>query len=357
MPQTSSTAATEDRLPRKGEVPLATILTVFAILLLLLAIHSWSNVLLLGFAAILLSIGLRGGARQLHRRLGLNMKLGVIATAAAVFAVIAAVVMSIGPALSQQFNELLSGLPSAWRQVDIWLENSQIGAFVERNLENSSASSATSRLPSVFSYLTGTISTVFGGLANIVLMLTMAVFLALDSESYRDGFLRLIPIGYRDRMRDILAECGRCLGNWMAGQALDMLIVALLTGTGLWLLGMPLAMVLGLIAGLTNMIPFIGPFMSAIPAVMFALTQGVDMAIYVALLFLAIQQVEGNILLPMIQKYAAHLPPVLTVLAIVAAGSIFGLLGVILASPMLLVAIVLIQRIYVEDVLGDRRDK
>ena len=124
-------------------------------------------------------------------------------------------------------------------------------------------------------------------------------------------------------------------------------------GILLWLLGVPLAMVLGLIAGLTNIIPVIGPFMSGIPAVMFALTQGVDQAAYVTLLFVVIQQIEGNVLMPMIQKYAAHLPPVLTVLAIVAFGSMFGLFGVVLATPLLLVSIILIQRLYVEDVLGD----
>lgn len=348
-----------DRAGRSGlhDVPFATIIAVFAIGLLLAAIWTWSSVLLMGFAAILLAIALRGGAQVLNRRLGLPFKPGVLLTALLAAAIFAGLFTAAGPAVSQQFNELLKSLPAAWRQVSDWLEGSSIGQFIERRIDPSSGSGQSSGssggIPSIFGYLTGTITTVFGGLANLVLMLTMAIFLALDAPSYRGGFLRLIPLFYRDRAAGILDECSTALARWMGGQALDMLVVALLTGLGLWLLGVPLAMVLGLIAGLTNIIPVIGPFMSGIPAVMFALTQGVDQAAYVTLLFVVIQQIEGNVLMPMIQKYAAHLPPVLTVLAIVAFGSLFGLFGIILATPLLLVSIILVQRLYIEDVLGD----
>lgn len=363
----SQTPLSEDRpqpgLSPRRSVPFATILTVFALALLIAAVWAWSAVLLMGFAAILVAIALRGGARVLHRWTGLGFKAGVLLTALVAAGVFIGLFLAVGPAISEQFGQLLKSLPSAWKQVEDWLSHSSIGQFIERRIDagsganTSGGGSATGSLPSIFGYLTGTITTIFGGLANLVLMLTMAIFLALDAPTYRGGFLRLIPPFYRDRTDSILDECGTALGRWMGGQALDMLIVALLTGAGLWALGVPLAMVLGLIAGLTNIIPIIGPFMSGIPAVMFALTQGFDQAVYVALLFLVIQQIEGNMLMPMIQKYAAQLPPVLTVLAIVAFGSVFGLFGVLLATPMLLVAIILVNRIYVEDVLGDRRTR
>lgn len=343
--------------PRPGRVPMATILTVFALALLLAAIWKWSVVLLMAFAALLLAIALRGGARLMNRWLNIPFKIGVLLTALVAVLLILLVFSSAGPAISAQFNELLRSLPEAWEKLGQWLNSSSLGQFVERNLDRAKPqeqSAATSDLPSIFSYLTGTITSVFGGLANLILVLTMAIFLALDAPLYRGGFLRLVPPSYRPRTDQILDESGRALARWMEGQALDMLVVALLTGIGLWLLGVPLALVLGVIAGLTNIIPVIGPFMSGIPAVLFALTQGVDMALYVALLFLVIQQIEGNILMPMIQKYAAQLPPVLTILAIVAFGHLFGLLGIILATPLLLVAIIVVERVYVEDVLGDR---
>lgn len=346
--------------PDRRPVPLATILTVFAIALVLAAIWAWSRVLLLAFAAILLAIALRGGARVMHNRLGLPFRPGVLITAAGSAGLVALLFVYTGPAISKQFNQLLDSLPDAWKQVSDWMDNSSIGSFVEQQLGGEGGDqgqAAGGSLSSAFQYLRGTITTMFGTAANIVLLITMAIFLALDAGTYRDGFLRLVPMGYRDRARDIMDETGTALARWMGGQALDMLIVALLTGAGLWLLGVPLALVLGVIAGITNVIPVIGPFMSGVPAVLFAMTQGVDKAIYVTILFVVIQQIEGNILMPMIQKYAAHLPPVLTVIAIVAFGSIFGLSGIILATPLLLVAIILVQRIYVEDILGDRDGK
>ena len=192
-------------------------------------------------------------------------------------------------------------------------------------------------------------------MANLVLLVTVAIFLALDAPMYRGGALRLVPLSYRARAGQIADELARALARWMGGQALDMVLVALVTGLGLWLLGVPLALVLGLIAGLTNIIPVVGPFLSGIPAVLFALTQGFDLAVYVALLFVVVQQVEGNLLMPLIQRYAADLPPALTVLAILAFGGLFGFAGIVLATPLLLVTIILVKRIYVEDVLGDRQ--
>ncbi|MCF3973111.1 AI-2E family transporter [Paracoccus salsus] len=345
------------RFSRMADIPFATIIAVFAIGLLLLAIRTLSTVFLMAFAAMLLAIALRGGARVLNRSLRLPFKSGVLLTAMLAVGSIYAAFGAVGPEISKQFDELLSSLPGAWQQVSDWLESSNIGQFLERQIEadpdGGDGAAAAGSIPSIFGYVTGTITTVFGGLANLVLMVTMAIFLGMDAPTYRGGFLRLVPFGYRERAGGIFDECASALARWMGGQALDMLAVALLTGLGLWLLGIPLALVLGLIAGLTNIIPVIGPFLSGIPAVMFALTQGMDTAIYVALLFLVIQQLEGNILMPMIQNYAAHLPPVLTVMAIVAFGSMLGLFGVILATPLLLVSIILVQRIYVEDVLGD----
>lgn len=344
---------------RNRGVPLGTILTVFGIAILLAALWVWSSLLLLTFAAILVAIALRGGARLLQRLLHLNFKVGVLLTVLLVALAIILTIRSIGPALSGQFNELLRSLPAAWQQVSDWLDKSSVGQFIERQLEPPSsppngAPPAGRGLPSVFNFLTGTITTVSGSIANLVLMVTMAIFLALDGATYANGALRLVPIPYRPRATSIAQELDVALGRWMGGQALDMMIVALMTGLGLWALGMPLAAVLGLIAGLTNIIPYVGPFLSGVPAVMFALTQGMDMAVYVLLLFILIQQLEGNILLPLIQKFASDLPPVLTVIAIVAFGGLFGFAGILLATPLLMVVIILVRRIYIEDILGDR---
>lgn len=365
-PETSEDAPSPDKvalgpLAPLRPVPVATILAVFGIAVLLAALWVWSNLLLLVFAAILVAIALRAGGKLLHRFFKINVRVGILLTVVLVVLAMILLMQSVGPALSEQFNELLGSLPGAWQQVNDWLENSSAGQFIERQLDagangSTAGDAAAQRLPSIFNFLTGTISTVFGGVANIVLLVTMAIFLALDGPGYRDGTLRLVPIPYRKRARFIADELNTNLGRWMAGQAVDMLAVGLMTGIGLWLLGMPLAMVLGLIAGLTNIIPYIGPFLSGAPAVLFALTQGFDMAVYVLLLYIFVQQFEGNLLLPLIQKYASDLPPVLTVMGIVAFGGLFGFAGILLATPLVLVLIVLVKRIYIEGILGDPPD-
>lgn len=324
----------------------------------LIALWKWSPVLLMGFGAVLIAIALRAGAAFLNRRLGIGWKPGVLLSALAAVAAVAGIVAWAGPSISKQFGQLIGSLPAAWDQISGWLGDSAMGRFAEEQMKKAAEGGGggpTEAIPSVFTYVTATVNTILGSAANVVLLLTVAIFLALDAPLYRGGALRLVPMSYRARAARIADELGRALARWMGGQALDMALVAVATGVGLWLLGVPLALVLGLIAGLTNIIPVVGPFLSGIPAVLFALTQGVDMAVYVALLFLVIQQVEGNLLMPVIQRYAADLPPALTVLAIVAFGSLFGFAGVVLATPLLLVSIILVKRIYIEDMLGDRQ--
>lgn len=130
-----------------------------------------------------------------------------------------------------------------------------------------------------------------------------------------------------------------------------MLFVGTSTAIGLALLGIPLALTLGLLAGALAFIPFFGPIASGVLAVLLAFMQGPDQALYVAVLCVLIQQVEGNVLMPLVQRWAVELPPVLGITAAVIFGLLFGLPGVVLASPLMVVAMVLVRKLYVEGVL------
>lgn len=359
MTQLSPAPAPAPPTPRRS-LTTGTIVATLALAVLLAAAWVWSNLLLMSFGAILIAIALRAGARGLNRLMGLNVKLGVLVVLLGVVGVLALLVRLAGPSVGDQLRQLADALPGSWQAVQDWAA-SLPGAdtLIQRGEEAAGEDNAlqlAQRLPDVFGMVMGGLNSVLGSLSSAFLLLILSLYVAMEADLYRAGALRLVPLPRRARAAQILDELAEQLGRWMAGQALDMAIVAVLAGVGLYLLDVPLAFILAVIAGLTNIVPIIGPFFSGAIAVVVAAPQGLDTAVYVALLFTVIQVFEGEVLMPMIQKYAVQLPPALTVLAIVAVGALFGLVAVILATPLLIVVMHLVRRIYVEDVLGDRMD-
>ncbi|WP_405404047.1 AI-2E family transporter [Paracoccus sp. Ld10] len=344
----------------RRSITTGTIVATLVLAGLLAAAWFWSHLLLIAFAAILIAIALRAGAHGLNRLLGLNIKLGVLIVLLAVVGVLTLAVRLAGPSVGDQFRQLVESLPGSLQAMRDWVASLPVADTViergEAAAEDDNALQLAQRLPDMFGMVMGSLNSALGGLSSALLLLILSLYVAMEADLYRAGAIRLVPLPHRDRAARILDELGEQLGRWMAGQALDMVIVAVLAGVGLFLLDVPLAIILAVIAGLTNIVPIIGPFLSGAIAVAVALPQGLDTAVYVALLFTAIQIFEGDVLMPMIQKYAVKLPPALTILAIVAVGSLFGLVAVILATPLLIVVLHLVRRIYVEDVLGDRMD-
>jgi predicted PurR-regulated permease PerM len=190
------------------------------------------------------------------------------------------------------------------------------------------------------------------GVADFVLVLVGAIFLASDPATYRRGLLLLMPARAEETAAAALNDASRGLRGWMVGQAVSSFVVAALTGAGLALLGVPASGGLGLIAGLLDIIPMIGPVIAGVPAVLLAFTVSPMTALWTLLLFLVIQQLQGNFLQPMIQKHAVDVPPAVLLFAVFASGLLFGFLGVLLAAPLTIVIYVFIQRVYVRALLG-----
>ncbi|WP_052026104.1 AI-2E family transporter [Oceaniovalibus guishaninsula] len=322
---------------------------VIAIVVLAMAFWKLSFVALLAFAGVLIAVLLRHAANALARHTPLSPTVGVIAVVLTVIAVIVAFFMTLGPRIASEMGQIAQILPETIRDIESMLQNQSWGDFVLRQLPDPRDGTDWN----VFGAIGGTLSTVISAATNIVVLVSVAVFLAVNPGLYRRGVLHLVPRQHRDRAGEVLDALGQNLWFWLLGQMVDMAFVAVLTGLGLWLIGVPLAVTLGLIAGITNFIPYVGPFISAVPAILIAFANEPSDAIWTAVVFIAVQQLEGNVLMPLIQKRAVSLPPALSVLAILAFGVMFGFIGLLIATPLMLSVMVLVQMLYVQDVLED----
>ncbi len=163
----------------------------------------------------------------------------------------------------------------------------------------------------------------------------------------------MVPIQKRNRAREVMETLGFTLWGWLKGTFLSMIIIGIITTVGLSVIGVPLALLLGVFAGIMEFIPNIGPFIAGVPAVLLALTVDPTKALYVVGLFVVVQSIEGYILTPLVQKHAIDLPPVLTITAQLIMGLLAGFMGLLLAMPLMAVIMVLVKMLYIEDVLGD----
>ena len=197
-------------------------------------------------------------------------------------------------------------------------------------------------------------TTAAGALASLLLVVFGGAYLALDPRMYREGLVRLMPPPIRSEMDATLADAGQALRHWLAGQALAMLLVGTLTGIGLWLVGVPSAMALGFIAGLAEFVPILGPVLAAIPAILVASTQGGQVALLALLVIVVVQQLESNVITPLIAENTVSIAPAVALFAVVAMGVLFGPLGLLLGFPLTVVAHVAIKRLYLRDTLGER---
>lgn len=192
------------------------------------------------------------------------------------------------------------------------------------------------------------LQTASGVVVGSVLVLITGIYLSIDPHLYVRGLVSLVPPEGRERFRATLYSVGHDLRLWILGTLINMLIIGAMTTVGLLFLGVPAALVLGLIAFFLEFISFYGPILSAVPAVAVALLTSGESAFWVIVLYIGIHQSEGNIVQPLVMRGTVHLPPVLTVLVGAFMAILFGFLGLILAVPLMAMVIVFVERLYIQ---------
>ncbi|MCX8508942.1 MAG: AI-2E family transporter [Rhodobacteraceae bacterium] len=285
-------------------------------------------VLLMGFSAILLAILLDAASRILQPWLPLGRTATLFLVLLTTLLVGSLAIIGLGSQLVSSLGELSSRLPKALQQFEQLLNLGSIEDWLGRRLEKTVQDSSVVRSLSGASWLVATV------LADGLVILAGGVFLALDPGAYLRTFLRFWPAHARPELQAALEAVADDLRQWLLGQLVAMAAVALLIWLGLWFLGLSSALALGAIAGLLEFIPYVGPPASALPALALGFLERPALALWVGLLYLIIQQIEGTLLMPLIQRQALNIPPAITIFAVFGFAALFGPMGVVLAAPL-----------------------
>lgn len=322
----------------------ATLVLVLAVLLLWPA----SPVFLVLFAAALVALLIDGLADTLRRGVWLP---AVVARTVVIALLIGGFLLFsflAGPRLNDQLIQLTDRLPQAVERLRQVVSQQPWEVPQEWEAERLQPGGG-----QVLEGITGVFSTLFGVIANIFVVLFIGLYLAFAPRVYVQGVLHLIPKHRRERTEEILHAIGHALRWWLIGRFGSMAAVAVLTTIGLMIIQLPLALVLGVIAGLFSFVPYLGPIGAAIPAILVGLLESPLMAFYVLAVYSLVQFLEGNLITPLVQKRAVSLPPAALLSSQFALAYFYGLFGVLLATPLAVVAIVLVQTIYIQDTLDD----
>lgn len=315
---------------------------------LLAAVWIAADFLLLVFAGVLLAV-LLGSLNELWEKYlhtGKNVSFFLTLITIAILVAVGTVLLL--PAVTEQANTFIQKIPEYVSQIRKQVEASGIWQYFSGL---ASPMKLLSSRPGILSRITGVFSSTFNILANIFIVIFIGFYIAANPEVYKRGVVLLFPPSHRENVRAVLDMSGATLKMWIVGRLIDMLIVGAATTIGLWIIGIPLALLLGVIAGVLTFIPYIGPLISVVPALLISLTQGFQAAAYVLALYAAVQLVESYFITPLIQKKAVDLPPALTISAQVFLGIAVGGLGVALATPLAAVAMVMTKQVYVKEYL------
>jgi predicted PurR-regulated permease PerM len=320
---------------------------VITILVLAVALLLWNlrHLLMLVFGAVLVAVVFSIVARPFRERLRLPEQLALLCAVLLVATIVGTAFWLFGAEVARQSKLLGEMVPEAWRAMEVRLDAWGLGDRVREAVDGLGSGNG------IVSSIGGFAMSIGAGIANFLLVVVGGIYLASQPQLYRTGLIKLVPPRGRRLAAEALDDSGRALRLWLLGQLVSMSLVGLLTGLGLWLIGVPSALTLGLIAAILEFVPYVGPIAASFPAILLALAESPEMALWTVGLYLVVQQLEGNVIQPLVQQRAVEMPPALLLFALVAGGVIFGIIGVLFAAPLTVVLYVLVKRLYVREAL------
>ena len=327
----------ERRVFRGTAIVLATIAGAYVLWLLV-------DLLLLLFACALVALILLTVTNALRRRTSLPFGVALGLSVLGLLALIGGAFWFFGTTIQGEFAELATRLPAAWTAFQNRLSTSSIGAAILQRAGGLAPSAQT-----VVGYVTTALAAVGGALSGLAIVLVGGLYLAAQPTLYSHGILKLFPSHAQHTASETFEAVSLSLRNWLKGQGLGMLFVGVATGLGLYLVGVPAAWAIGLVAGLAEFVPYAGILLAGIPAIVLGFGQGTTTGLWTIGVLIAVQQIQGNLVMPLLQNKMVDLPPAVTIFGIIAAGILFGVAGVILATPLTIVVLVLVRRLYLHE--------
>ncbi len=326
-----------------------TLLIVSGFLLLVF----YPNFFLLVFAGMFFSVLLNAASNRVAKSLKIKYGLSLALVILFVVGLITGVILLLGPAISQQVSEMTDTLPKSLSNLKKQLSQTTLGEKIVNQVPDNPQDLLNGE-GSALSRVTGFFSSTLGVFADFIIILISGIFLASDPKTYKNGFTSLFPVSLRQRLTVVMDKVHHTLTLWMAAKLISMTVVGITTAIGLHLLGIPLPYALALIAALFSFIPNIGPYLALVPALLIAFMQGADKALYVAILYFSIQIVETYLITPFVEKKLVAIPPALALFWMVLFGILAGILGLILATPILAALIIIVGELYVKDYLENK---
>ena len=345
MPQDMTAEKVGSALSIRDATVVRIMLIVIGSIALAAALWTISDVLLLAFGAIILAILLRAASAPLKRYLPVSDGAALAIAGLLLLLLLAGAGVIFGSQITAQLSELSTQIPGAVQRIEQTLGVQDLLPQLRDQLSSSASS--------IFRNLTNFAFTATAAAANAVLLAIAGVFFALKPRLYRDGFLLLFPRDKRGPIDKTLSHAGNALQQWLLGQLISMTLVGVLMGLGLWIVGLPSPFALGLIAGLVEFVPLLGPIVGGVVPLLLAFGQGGTTVLWTLLVILIVQQIESNMIQPLVQRRMVSLPPALTLFSVLAFGALFGLPGLLLATPLTVVAFVAVKELYLRQTLGE----
>lgn len=316
---------------------------IFAlIIIVLLLIKATFSVFLLILAGTLIAVFFHGFSNLIHRKLNFKQSLSLALAVIITILFITGISWLIGAKVQSQIAQLTETLPSTIENAKTQINKNPIGQKIIENVSSPASQAKAKAMASTF------FKSTFGVLGDMYVILFIGIFFTVSPRLYKNGLVKMVPPRGREKAKDIVERLGTNLQKWLKGKLFAMLVVFILTAIGLVVLGIPMWLALALVAGMLNFIPNFGPILAMIPAVLVALLIGPATAGLVAGLYILIQVIESNFITPLVQNKLINIPPALIIIAQLLVGTISGGWGIILATPLMLIVMILVKELYLK---------